>query len=381
MKVNKEKINLILILIYFILNANLFVNIQVPIIINSIILLFVLLFNYKTVMYKNKNFMLLVMMNLISLMSILITNGGVGSFFNLLNFSLGILIFNTIRINKQDYFILFLVVFLIFIRMFLFSFDVWNDFLLGRALINPNGVAQNLFLSFCIIYSYLKCNTKKISKIILIILLAVSTYGIYLCNSRTILLSMIIYFLISYIPFLNKFLYKNIKVILTLLIIIGLVIPFLYVTMYEQNYNFVIPFSNKSLYTGREVLWGYMIKALNYNKIGYLLGLGTNYSTLMGIIDNYHSWYLGTLYTFGIFIYIIYFKYLINIISKTKKIEITYALVSIFIIGFFETAALWSNTQTYIFIIILFDRYQKINKEKVVTEDEKETNNCVYSHV
>lgn len=367
MILKREQINLIIILMYTLLNTNIIPNINVPIIVNCALLLLLFLINKEYITNKNKTFVVVVIMNVICITSILLTNGGFGSFLNLLNFTLGILIFYTIKIDNKHYKIISAIILLIFCRMFFLSFNIWNNYLAGNAALNPNSVAQSLFLCFCILFAFINKNKKLTTKIFLIFMLIVTAYSIYMCNSRTILLALLIYTIFQYLPLIDKITKKNIKKILKIITIIGIIIPFIYVNMYKTGFEFTIPFSDKSLYTGREELWDHMINALSINKTGYILGLGTNYYTNIGIIDNYHSWYLGILYTFGGIIFFLYFTYLINIINRIKKIEISYSLIAIFIIGFFETAALWSNTQVYIFVLILYDKYTnefKKNKKR-----------------
>lgn len=364
MKIKREKINLIIILIYIILNTNSFFIISMPLIINFMLLLILLLVNRDKIIKKNKIFLFFLIMNCISLISVLFNDGGLGSFLNLLNFSLGILIFSQIKINEKDYNMIIILIFLIFFKMIFTSSNIWKQYLTGNTTINPNTVAMNILLSFCIIFSYLKNDRKKLIKAMSLVLIIPTMFAIYKCNSRTVLLALIIYILSTFTPVINKFIDKHLQMILSILIIIGILIPFIYVAMYQKGYNFIIPFSTKSLYTGRERLWGYMLESLSENKLNYIFGLGTNNITKIGIINNYHSWYLGILYVFGIIIYFIYFQYLFKIISQINKKEISYALISVFIIGFFETAGLWSNVQIYIYLILLFDRYNKKTNQR-----------------
>lgn len=357
MKIKKDSINLILIIIYILLNTSVFVDFSIPIIINTILLLLLLLLNKEQLLSRDKSIFLVVCMSILVLISILVNNGGLGSFFNLFNFIIGILIFNNISFKKQNYRVIFLIIMIIYVKMLILAPNIWEEFLYGRAELNPNSVAQNLLLCNCIIHIYLKNMKKKHMKLILILFTIITTLAIYKCNSRTALLALIVYIIFTYVPLINSFAKKNIKLILIIFIVIGIAIPYIYVNLYQNDVNFVIPFSNKSLYTGREVLWSYLLSTLDQNKVYFLLGVGTKHETEIGIIENYHNWYLGVLYTFGFIIYILYFKYLLRIIAKTKKNEIIFALITIFIIGFFETSALWINTQVYILLLLLFTKY------------------------
>lgn len=377
MKLRKDKINLIIILLCIMLNTNSFFTLSIPIIINTILLLILLIINRETVITKNKFFFFLIIMNLIAALSIVINSGGIGSFLNLINFTMGIAIFSNISIKNENFKFLALLFLLIYVKMLLLSSHVWNDFLVGSTEINPNSVAQSLLLCYCIICIYFKNKKNKHTSFFLIPFTILTMMAIYKCNSRTILLALGVYIISTYMPIINKFVVKHLQLILSILVIIGLIIPYVYVFLYQKGYSFNIPFSDKTLYTGREQLWGYMLSSLNLNKLYYFIGVGTNYETTIGVIGNYHNWYLGILYTFGIVVYIIYFGYLLDIVSKVKKKEVSYAIITIFVIGFFETSALWISTQIYIFIIILFDKYN----ETEVLQNEEKKNYYIYSDV
>ena len=130
----------------------------------------------------------------------------------------------------------------------------------------------------------------------------------------------------------TRYVNNNIKKILSMLIVIGISIPIIYVYMYENNVDIKIPLISKSLYTGREILWKSMIDSLNENKMGYLIGLGSHNMTSIGVIKNLHNWYLGMIYLFGIPLTISYYVFLMLNFEKIKNVYIKISIVSVFLI-------------------------------------------------
>lgn len=185
-----------------------------------------------------------------------------------------------------------------------------ENFELNKEDINPNVLAQSIILSFGIVYTGIKQIRGEIkSKRILLVLNFMAILAIYFCNCRTALVSIMIFIITQLFENTTRYVNNNIKKILSMLIVIGISIPIIYVYMYENNVDIKIPLISKSLYTGREILWKSMIDSLNENKMGYLIGLGSHNMTSIGVIKNLHNWYLGMIYLFGIPLTISYYVF------------------------------------------------------------------------
>ena len=364
MEIKSNKISNFIFYVYFLLvllssTVSSFSNIysKYSLIVQSILLIFIFLLNVKEVLKDVKSFYILVIILLFSILSILVSNGGMGSFLNIFHFLGGILIFNNLKINKKmKNYIYYICIILWFFNIRL-SFNAWSSHISGDSIYNPNGIAIFIFLTTIIIKSYLDRYSSKIIKVITILLYTISAYCIYLTNCRTALIALIFYLLMYYIPIVNKIIIKYRKVLLYILVIIGILFPIIYVNMYVNKVSFDIPFMEKGLYTGRENLWYSMLESLGNENYGYMFGLGTSYYTHSGIINNFHNWYIGVLYTFGIPLFLLYYYYLINIFSKIKTKEILYGLIAIFIIGFTETLGLWVGSQVYIFMFLIAQKH------------------------
>ena len=243
---------------------------------------------------------------------------------------------------------------ILYIYNFVMSFSIWEKYISGSNYgLNPNSVGIFLFLCFVILATFFK------SKKLVFFLLITSIVGIYMTECRSALIAIIVYFIFKNFPIINNVIEKKLSIFLKLVTIIGIIFPIIYVLLYKNGIDFTIPLLQKDLYTGREYLWNIMLNALHSEPYGYIFGLGTNYVTQIGIINNYHNWYLGTFYTFGIIIFCLYFIYLIYNINLLKNSNIKFAFLAIFVIGFFENVGLWNTTQIYIFIFFLIANYKK----------------------
>lgn len=320
------------------------------------ILMFLFILNIKNIIKDSRNLMLTILTLLISIISLIFTSGGIGSILNLFHFLGGIIIFSNLELNYKMQNFVYTICGILWIYNIRLSFSAWNLYISSNNIYNPNSVGIFIFLTTIIIKSFLDKHNRKI---IIIPLFILSAYCIFLTNCRTALVAFIVYILVSYIPIINKFALKHNRLIIYLIIILGTIFPIIYVNMYIHGVDIKIPYIEKKLYTGREKLWYYILDAIKNEENALVLGLGTNYQTNIGVIENFHNWYIGVLYTFGFPILCSYFKILINTISKLQKKEIIYALIAILIIGLTETVGLWITTQTYIFMCLIVDRNLK----------------------
>ena len=363
MTIKRDQINNVLFYGYFglFLISNIFesflsIYTSLSLEINFIIILIFALNNKDLIMRNSKNVLLFLFIMFISIFSLLFAQGGFGSFFNLFNFICGILVFQCLELTEKQYRFIKYFVLILFLYNFYLSFSIWDNYVDGTNVFNPNSVGIFLFLCYVILTNFYK------KKLVNIFLFIITIYAIYMTECRSALLAVIAFFLLKNFPFINRVIASKSSLILKCITVIGIIFPLIYVYLYQNNFNFTLPFTEKSLYTGREYLWNIMLQALMTEPTGFILGLGTNHVTPAGVvIGNYHNWYFGTLYTFGIIIFVLYFYYLIYNIAKIKKPNIVFAFIALFIIGFFETVGLWSTTQTYIYILLLIGNSNNIH--------------------
>ena len=338
-------------------------------ILDSILLTILIIINSKDIKKSLDRIILLIIILTISIFSIIFSKGGIGSFLNLFHFLGGIVVFSSIDFNKNLKKTIYFISIILWLYNIRLSFSIWNAYLSNNNIYNPNSVACFIFFTAIIIKIFLKeYNIKFVSILVYI----VSLYCIYQTNCRSAFLAYILYLIVSLIPVFNAFIFKHSKIICYLLLIVGILFPLIYVNMYTKGIDLKLPFMEKGLYTGRESLWNYMLESLKREKYGYWFGLGTNYQTEFGVISNFHNWYIGVLYTFGIPLLILYFKLLINFISKLKAKDILYGFIAIFLIGFSEGIGLWITTQIYIFMLVILANI--LGKEDDMYDNSVHTN-------
>lgn len=377
MKVSIKKITNILLFLYcllFILSIiisnfyKLYGTNNVFLILNFLILITTFILNKNYIKFNFFTIITLIYLCIFISFSFLFNLGGLGSLINLINFILGLFIFSNIKISHFLYKFLTIGIILSFFINCIRSQNVYFEYLNGVSIMNPNTVAAFLlFLSMILDYLVMKRKKIKLS----IFLNFITIFCIFKCESRGSLFAYSVFLLLKYFKVFENIISKNRKKIFLIVLLIGAMFPLVYVLMYENNINFSIPFINKSLYTGRERLWGTMLEELENSKFGLLLGLGTNHQTSNGLISNYHNWYLGFLYTFGAPSLIIYFIILINNIMKIESNYILYAFISLFVFGLFESAALSPIIQMLIFLLLIFDRKERMEvkkNEKIIKE-------------
>ena len=94
-------------------------------------------------------------------------------------------------------------------------------------------------------------------------------------QSRGVLLGFIVFLVFMMLN--NKYI-KNSKIysFITCIILVSIIgFVLLYVNMWENNVDFSIPFTEKSLYSGREEIWTELLKQFSDN---YMLGVGSHYN-------------------------------------------------------------------------------------------------------
>lgn len=338
MTISKEKIISFIIKMFYIVIILGFISDRVNNLIGKYLMFMlffvnIILFIFCKIEVKKSLYLYLIPLMIIIILFSILSLSGIGSYLNLLNLILLIIVAQKVKLKKREYKLIVALSCILLLILFFKSIFVWKNFELNKEDINPNVLAQSIILSFGIVYTGIKQIRGEIkSKRILLVLNFMAILAIYFCNCRTALVSIMIFIIIQLFENTTRYVNNNIKKILSMLIVIGISIPIIYVYMYENNVDIKIPLISKSLYTGREILWKSMIDSLNENKMGYLIGLGSHNMTSIGVIKNLHNWYLGMIYLFGIPLTISYYVFLMLNFEKIKNVYIKISIVSVFLI-------------------------------------------------
>lgn len=340
-------------------------------------LLFLFFSNYKNNKITTKEILLLFIILAFLFVSLMLTDGGLGSVFFI--FIMLLILIGGPKINVDYKCIVYTFIFSFMILIYQFSHPYDS--------INPNDAANNVFIIYllvtiCFNYIYDKLFNNAVKKkkfikyvidflMLLVVILNTSKY-----DSRNILLCSILFFVLSFLPleYQNKKTKKWSNIITILLSFGSLFFVFIYLYMYHNNFSLDLSFiSNKKLYSGREAIWDYLFNLFKDDR--YIFGIGSE----LGLYHNMgaHNYMYSVLILFGIPNFLLFFvllkQYFSNIISKlTFNNRIVYAaIISLFISGFFETSFISSiNLSTLLLLSIIFNSIYYMDKENDNIEKE-----------
>ena len=336
----------------------------------SILLLLIYsIYNYK---FNKKELLYIIIFMICSIFSIYLNKPLNREIIAVINTIIYIFIFTKIKYNKKTikkigiYSTIFLILEILTTKN---AITLYYDKLID---INPNFIAQLIFILLVISNYYLKNK----SKLLLIIINLISLIAIYNCNCRNVLICVMLYLIIIFIvPKKIKNNSKIIKLSTTLIISIGILMPIIITYLYNNNYSIDINLFGKSFFSGREHLWTdifkYYINPKNYilgvpriNYINHIVKINYTTSTL----KNLHNNYLSMLTNFGLLTTILYYYY---IIKKTNEYinkednSISWGIIIILLISSLETI-LYSVYTNFVFCIIyIFLEYEKSCKKTI----------------
>lgn len=283
------------------------------------------------------------------IVSITYNGGGFGSIITILLFLLTLLSYTYFNLTERT--CKFLVWFSLLMIVFLFSqsFIYSEDFYYHRYnSINQNTMSMYVIYFFMLLFTVSDLNNKikktGIIGLFIIALIALNNY-----SARGCTMALFFYMVLNFV-FRKKWSNKIILLISVVVIILGIAIPFVYLSLFKNNIDIVI--FGKSLYTGRESIWNNMFIALNQNKINWLFGLGSKAILWTGHTLNVHNDFFAVLVNFGLIGFVLYYGFLLSVIVKISKIaqHDAYAKKALFMyisgvlmLGWFEVTTLWTT--------------------------------------
>jgi O-antigen ligase len=207
---------------------------------------------------------------------------------------------------------------------------------------------------------------RRFINVIAIIRIVLSGWAILNCQARGAFVSLIVFvFLDKVVP---KAIWRNRRItmlIVSSIIFVGIAFTYIYSQMYLKGVNFTLPFSQKPIFTGREIIWlnfyGQMLK----NKTALFFGLGSSADLWEGNRLNLHNSYLTILTNFGIVGFFMFYGFWIyQIKSLIKKyvlsnlqIKLILGFIIVLILGYIEVSILWHNMffLNYLFLGLAFE--------------------------
>lgn len=285
------------------------------------------------------------------LLTLFITDGGIGS---VLTPFYSILVFFVIKrtgISHKSLKMLTVIMILLNLFLVINSPGYYAKWFFNRdEYINSNTIG--MVLMYTAIYSSIFLRRLKIknAKLYIIIIYGLSIFGILNVQSRGSLLTLSSFIILD--TFVSNKLWRNrrfVKLFYVILLGLGLSIPYIYTRMYNAGLQFDIPFTGKTLYTGREIIWNNFYHELSNNSMALIFGLGSNAELWSGRTLNLHNNYLGVIANFGVIGFVLYYVFWFSqIYSLFKKnqiesyqISLLVGFFSILVNGFFEISTLW----------------------------------------
>lgn len=207
--------------------------------------------------------------------------------------------------------------------------------------INPNRIGYVIMILS--IYMNLTANliTKK-TKLLRIIMTILGASIILNVRSRGAFIGFIVFIILDYLIPKKIWRYRVfIFALFVMVIISGYAFPYLYVYFYDYLKDYTIPFFNKSLYTGREIIWINFFDLVKDNSYRIFFGIKGDIKITNGY-SSLHNSYLKLLANFGIIGVFSYFSFfIIKINSLFKKfnyfqIRFVIGFLSVLILGLLE---------------------------------------------
>ncbi len=247
------------------------------------------------------------------------------------------------------------------------SISVVDSFYSNSTYLNPNAVAQVLFFLLIIINHLLSMsnNNKKIMILLSILILV----GIYNCESRSVLIFSLFYLFVTFI--LKKMHSKESskkkeKIIYWIIVIIGLIVPYILVTMYTNSFTSTFSLFGKNLYSGREKIWIIVLDRLSSVR-NIFLGIPTNEYYGAMFTSNLHNIFLTILANYGIIYFFIYFYYLfknyeILIENRANNIFLYMGIIFVLLVGSMENI-LFSTEFNFLFCLLFALNLSALNEK------------------
>lgn len=150
------------------------------------------------------------------------------------------------------------------------------------------------------------------------------TFGcILLCRSRTSLAALLSMILLDGV--LGKRMRLSKKLAYAFywgIVMVGILLPMGYVFLWENSTLKNINILGKSIFTGRQYIWGNLFEYMKQNPKAIWIGTGYNTDFYVMETFNLHNSYMQIFAEFGIIVFIIYFLFLFYVLSKAYKLSL-----------------------------------------------------------
>lgn len=272
------------------------------------------------------------------------------NYLTILSSPIAIFCFDKISLSEKSKRGLFYFTSVVWFVLILLSFGYFDRYAINKSsMVNSNTMGMYLLDMGMFLLFFLDTSEKKspIKSTLISLVTICSLYVGYQARGN----------LIAFLFFLACCLYrkhivksnKRVLILAILIIVVGAIIPFLYMELVQRGFFGVRVYSMKDMYT-RERVWSGVVESFISNKNYLILGLPANELEIMG--ESLHNNSLEVLAYVGIIGMILYFafvlKYVKVIISNPKYSRkndlLLFAFLSLLVLGFTEVSLFWSVT-------------------------------------
>lgn len=326
--------------------------------------------------FQRNDLMMISLMAAYSILTLMLTQGGLGSVLLFVLSLLWILVYKKIVLTEKIISFIKLICLITIIFIYVKSLNYAENYRYYLLIeINPNTLGGISLYTYTIWFALTDFSNVK-NKLLGVILTVVSIISMVNCSSRMTVVSLICYLVLILFPakFSKPKFFMN---IVLLILLIGTLFPFVYLYLYDIGFN--LEFLGKSLYTGRESIWSAVFSLLQENPGSIIWGLGSKAQVWGDNNTNVHNNYFAIFVNYGILGYVMYFGYILYTIKKicnadfydTKKKLLSMYIACVLILGFTETTSSWVVT----FIFAFFGLGIACNQNAIDVIDLSKSNN------
>ena len=321
--------------------------------------LFLLFHNFDAIVREDFKFITLSLLAILLLLIGTLINGtGAGSFLVMTNFYLTLLNSSAVVIShdfRKNLDKLLAVAYGMFM-------------IIDKSFLNTNTIGYIIFILFLFAYDYSNFILKPRYKKIYIILLCTLTFvQIYATASRSVLLAFVTYLVLSILP--KKIIAKGLLKAISICTLLFGSIVFAYIYVLKSYSTETVEIvGGKRVFSGRQEIWSEVIRLFSNE---YWFGIGSRVKLTSFGSFNIHNSMLNILVVYGVINFLIVCLLLgSRINSAFSKLNIrdyapnmVFALVSLFIVAFFETNLVWPSVSFYLLLVFC---YINIDKDKAL---------------
>ncbi|WP_138494814.1 O-antigen ligase family protein [Paenibacillus pinistramenti] len=319
----------------------------------NLAVLLLIFFLQNKVSRKEQDVLLFVMLFMaFGFVTLLITDGGFGS---VLTPAYSVLTYWMIRrcgLDRRRIKLLLITLLVVHLYWDIHSVGLYDEFLANeQGTLNSNTVGVVLLYSTIYISIFIRYLKWKGSGGMLLVLYAVSIWAILNTESRGSLITLIMFIVFDTVLPKKVWRIKSFALLVSLaIIVLGVLFTYVYSSMYEKGISYSVPFTEKSLYSGREVIWGNFYREVGKDEVSIFIGLGSKADLWEGHELNLHNSYLTVITNFGFTGFILFFGFwllqlnqLYSRISLSKtQARLIMGFLCVLINGLIEVSMLWN---------------------------------------